>query len=493
MNILLRRKCADGFPAFAFLAAARSLITLVLSIILVSSPTVFAQQRAIVNPSTELPSFPNNSNQRWGEGAFTGWLTTHPQVTNGCTNGGGTNITCRPMERWSTGFLAVSTAAGAGTHFVELNADTNSMIYQTLCMTNGEAFDYSFLHRGRGSATVADVAQFRLGIPTGLPAGSKAADSYSFPIVQVATTSNGTVTAAPTGSGTINAPASAGSGWISYSGTYTYTGPTQLVNIGFRAVSTGSGNLSIGNFIDAWQIQLTPYVELAASSNSGAEGTGGTGSNTPANRPSIRIGGEVVSPITITLQHTGGTATRGTDFSLSVPFQSGNTTNTTTVNIPPGVYDGSGAASIFPIDFSIGTDGIVEPDETANFQVTNVVGATVTAVGTCGAAPITTMSYTITNDDIVTAGGVTLSGRVVTAGGRGIPGAVVSLGSTQGITRAVRTNPFGHFSFADMPAGSFVFITVDAKRYSFENSMQSFTIDDDLGGIDFIARTLGSQ
>lgn len=488
MNRLLRRNCAEGFPAYS----VRPLITLILAIVLISPQIVFAQQRAIVNPSTELPAFPNGSNQRWGEGAFTGWLTTHPQVTNGCTNGGGTNVTCRPMERWSTGFLSVLTAAGAGTHFVELNADTNSMIYQSVCMTNGEAFNYSFLHRGRGSTTVADVAQFRLGIPTGLPAGSKAADTYSFPIVQVATTSNGTVTAAPTGSGTINAPAAAGNGWISYSGTYTYTGPTQLVNIGFRAVSTSSG-ISIGNFIDAWQIQLSPYVELAASSNSGAEGTGGTGSNTPANRPSIRIGGEVISPITITVQHTSGTATRGTDFSLSVPFQSGNTANTTTVNVPPGVYDGSSAASIFPIEFSIGTDGTLEPDETANFQVTGVVGATVTAVGTCGAAPITTMNYTITNDDILTAGGATLSGRVATAEGRGIPGAVVSLGSVQGITREVRTNPFGHFSFQDIPAGTFVFIGVGAKRFSFENSVQSFMVEDDLGGIDFIAQAPGNQ
>lgn len=484
----LRRKCARNFHT----SAAKTLATLALSLILVSSQTVFTQQRAIVNSGTELPSFANGSNERWGEGAFTGWLTTHPQVTNGCTNGGGTGVTCRPMERWSTGFLSVLTAAGAGTHFVELNADTNSMIYQSVCMTNGEAFNYSFLHRGRGSATVADVAQFRLGIPTGLPAGSKAADTYSFPIVQVSTTSNGTVTAAPTGTGTINAPVAAGNGWVRYSGVYTYTGATRLVNIGFRAVST-SGGISIGNFIDAWQIQLSPYVELAASSNAGAEGTGGTGSNTPANRPSIRIGGEVISPITITVQHTSGTATRGTDFSLSVPFQSGNTANATTVNVPPGVYDGTSAASIFPIAFSIGTDGTLEPDETANFQVTGVVGATVTAVGTCGAAPITTMSYTITNDDILTAGGATLSGRVVTAQGRGIPGAVVSLGSVQGITREVRTNPFGHFSFQDIPAGTFVFIAVGAKRYSFENSVQSFMVEDDLGGIDFIAQTPGNQ
>src|SRR5690606_2358218 len=149
----------------------------------------------------------------------------------------------------------VNTAAGAGNQFVELNADDISMIYQQVCMTNGESFTYSFLHRGRQSSFTRDRAQFRIGLPTGLPTGPIPADSYSYPILNVATTNNGNYTT-PTGSGTYDTtPSSAGNGWRRYSGTYTYTGPTQMVNIGFRSIS-GAGGDTLGNFIDDWQIQL---------------------------------------------------------------------------------------------------------------------------------------------------------------------------------------------------------------------------------------------
>lgn len=190
-------------------------------------------QRAITNQSTELPAIPDNFNQRWDEAGFTGWLTTHPFVTDNCTNGG--VHTCRPMERWSTGFLSVVTASGAGARWVELNADSNSMIYQSVCMTSGESFRYSFLHRGRDSATVDDVAQFRLGIPTGLPAGSKPVDSYSFPIADVRTQNDGGATAGPTAypNATV-AFADAGNGWRRFSGTFNYTGTTQVVKYRLR-------------------------------------------------------------------------------------------------------------------------------------------------------------------------------------------------------------------------------------------------------------------
>lgn len=125
------------------------------------------------------------------------------------------------VVHWNIGlmvFLNVFTATGAGNQFAELNAVENLMIYQTVCLTNGESFDYSFLHRGRSSATIPDVAQFRIGIPTGFPSGSKPADSYDFNIIEVSTTNDGTVTSAPAGNGTINAPTAAGNAWCTIFG-----------------------------------------------------------------------------------------------------------------------------------------------------------------------------------------------------------------------------------------------------------------------------------
>lgn len=182
-----------------FSAVGRSLrisivcLTILTTVLLNVSPA-FAQQRAIANPSIEQPTIPNNDYDQLNANLVPGWETTHPVRPNG-----------RLIEIWSTGFNGVNTAPGAGRQFAELNADAFSMIYQTICMTNGESFNYSFLHRGRQSSFVRDRAQFRIGIPGGLPVGSVPADSYSYPIINVATTNNGQIDP-PTGSGTINSP-----------------------------------------------------------------------------------------------------------------------------------------------------------------------------------------------------------------------------------------------------------------------------------------------
>jgi hypothetical protein len=126
------------------------------------------------------------------------------------------------------------------------------MIFQTMALASGDKLSWSFLHRGRASDTTPDVLELRIGIPSGLPTGSLAPDSYSYSIVTVSTTANGTFTT-PTGSGTINAPTSVGNGWVRYSGAYTYTpaaGTPLTVNVGFLSVSASGGDEGIGNFID---------------------------------------------------------------------------------------------------------------------------------------------------------------------------------------------------------------------------------------------------
>lgn len=448
-----------------------------------------AAQRAITNPSVENPAFANNSFFFYSEAVVTGWLTSHPVVAGGCTNGGGPAVDCRPIERWSSSFNGVLPATGAGSRWVELNAYDNSMIYQSVCLTGGESFTYSFLHRGRSSTTTPDVAQFRLGIPAGLPAGSKSANSYSFPIVTVSTTSNGTVTSPPTGSGTINAPAAAGNGWVRYSGTYTFSGSSQLINIGFVALSTAGGAAS-GNFVDDWQIGLSPNVEFASSAASIAEGSD-LGSNTPANRPAIRVSGMVSTAITVTFQVTGGSAfaVAGTDYSLTVPFASGNTSTTATVTIPVGTYDGTSAGSLFPIQFSISSDVMNEANETIVFSIRTAPGASIASAVGCGIAPVSISNYTILNDEAPTAANAEISGRLRTANGRGIGRAYVTL-SGGGLSASVYalTNAFGFYRFTGIPAGQTYVLNVRSKTYRFDDPVRVVNLGEDLTGVDFTAQ-----
>ena len=359
------------------------IITLLIIAIILLQPVSIRAQRAIQNPSVEDPAIAANTYQRISEGTLTGWLTTHPLLT--CAVG---PEVCRPIERWGTGFNSVNTAPGAGNAFVELNAEAVSMIYHPICMTNGESFNFSFLHRGRSSATVADVAEFRIGIPDDLPEGSKPADPYSFPILRVATASDGnprSATVPPGGSGSLttnitNTNGGPGTGWRRYGGTYLYTGPTQVVNLGFAAVSTADGSATVGNFIDDWQIELAPYIEAAAVNTAALEGSSGD-SHTPPNgsRPALRISGAVgTGGAQVVVNISGGTAVAGTDFSLTEPFAPGNTTNSVLISIPPGTYDGV-TTGIFDLPFSTNADTVIEANSTVEFTVMSVSGNAILA------------------------------------------------------------------------------------------------------------------
>lgn len=84
-----------------------------------------------------------------------------------------------------------------------------------------------------------------------------------------------------------------------------------------------------------------------------------------------------------------------------------------------------------------------------------------------------------------TAANVSISGRVLTAGGRGIANARVALIDSFGIPRTVATNPFGYYSFADVPAGQTYIVMASAKGYVFDT--QTISVADDITGLNFIA------
>ncbi|MBX3243223.1 MAG: carboxypeptidase regulatory-like domain-containing protein [Acidobacteria bacterium] len=451
-----------------------------MSTLLALQPCVTYAQRAIQNPSVEAPAIANNTYHRISEGTLTGWLTTHPLLT--CAVG---PETCRPIERWGTGFNSVNAAAGAGNAFVELNAEAISMIYQPICMTNGESFDFSFLHRGRSSDTTADVADFRIGIPTGLPDGSKPADSYNYPILRVSTANDGNPNgqAIPPGGSSMlttnRTNVSAGNGWRRYGGRYLYTGPTQVVNLGFSAVSTAGGNVTIGNFIDDWNIQLAPYVEAAAVDTAALEGSSG-GSHTPANgsRPALRISGTVgTGGAMVTVNVIGGTGIAGFDYSMTEPFAFGNTTNSVLISIPAGTYDGVNTG-VFNLPFSTNGDTVIESNRTVEFEVGSVSGnAVLASLGSCGQAPITQFTHTIVDDDMPSSSGITVTGRVLESAGRGISQAKVILTDSEGNIRNVSTNGFGYFQFESLKAGETFIVSVSSRRHTFRESTRVFMAD----------------
>jgi aqualysin 1 len=105
-----------------------------------------------------------------------------------------------------------------------------------------------------------------------------------------------------------------------------------------------------------------------------------------------------------------------------------------------------------------------------------------TVSGATGGSP-NLMLFTAPNGP--TAGGANVSGSVLTEDDRGIKNVrVLLVENASGETRQALTNAFGHFTFDDVPAGSFYTLVIQSKRFTFENNPYSFSL-----GEDFVANT----
>ncbi|MCC5629384.1 hypothetical protein LC613_15440 [Nostoc sphaeroides CHAB 2801] len=352
-------------------------------------------QRSFLNPGFESPVFGSAGEQCYvqvDQSLILGWSTTHGSVkagTGNCT--GYTSPGLVPLiEIWTSGFLGANTATNAGNQFAELNAEEASELYQNICLIKDETITFSFLHRGRSSATVADVANFLIGLNT---------NPTSTIFGTFSTTSSGTVTAQPVAQNGATIPTvtnnNAGNGWVRYSGTVPYTGASGNQPVGFAAVSTAGGDNTVGNFLDEVQFAGLPVVEFTASSGGAAE----LETTPTTNPPKLRIVGFVPTggisvPISVS-----GTAVLGIDFTTT------SGTSTFNVTIPAGNYDGSDATSVFTIPFTVINNNVPQGVRTILFTIETSDSFFAKSTTTCGGSPTIASDYTIYDDDF-------LSGKV---------------------------------------------------------------------------------
>lgn len=86
-----------------------------------------------------------------------------------------------------------------------------------------------------------------------------------------------------------------------------------------------------------------------------------------------------------------------------------------------------------------------------------------------------------------TAAAASIGGRVLTNEGIPIAKSTVTLTDSAGNARTVLTNPFGYYSFADLPTGQTYVVAVANKRFLFPNSPRVISLQDDLTSLDFTA------
>lgn len=352
---------------------------------LLSCVSAQAQQRSFINLGFEepvlTPNFPAvGCNHLTGSAQIPGWETTH---SPGYYPYAPTPGYCTPaaipgptIELWVSPFQGISPRAGRV--FSELNASENSRIYQNICMVPGEEVSWRFSHRGRGSATNPDVADFNIG-----PVGGTTAGAVT--IVRASTTNIGTGAGATNcvAGGTCSSAAGP-NGWRDYSGVFTWTGAGGIQSVGFEAISSGVGNIALGNFIDEIQVNLTPFVELT-------QGTYTTPEGTPITVPTLRITGTVPVAMQVPVTITGGTAVLGTDYTTP------SGTTSFFVTIPAGEYP----PTEIPLGLvSIG-DGLVEDNLTVNLQLEEVpADYTIASTQVCGLTGQRLATWNLLDDDV---------------------------------------------------------------------------------------------
>ncbi len=294
-----------------------------------------AQFRSLENPSFEAndPAGPGSPNYEiLPIGAVPGWDTTTGEI-----------------ELWDSNFNAVP--AYAGNVFAEMNANVNGTFYQSICLINGEPLGWTFAHRARTGGPATQTVRFQVANNSGTVLQSLATQSSS------------------TGSLV----------WNINSGSRTYNGASGMQRVQFTTTDTGS----FGNFLDAIQLTLRPFIQLSAGTGSALESVPTTGV------PTLRITGSSASAINVTVTITGGTAVRGSDYATPAGGA------TFTVSVPAGIYNNSAV----PLGITITNDAAVESNETIVFSLSAGTGYTVAHTSICGASAQTSSTFTIINDD----------------------------------------------------------------------------------------------
>jgi hypothetical protein len=126
------------------------------------------------------------------------------------------------IEIWGDGFLGVPAAEGAG--FAEINANSTGTLYQDVVSIPGATMTWTLQHRAREGD---DVMRVLIGNAATADVTSDTGWDYFSPDL-----TDGV------------------SAWGSHTDQYVVPAGQTCTRFGFRAISTGSGSDSVGNFLD---------------------------------------------------------------------------------------------------------------------------------------------------------------------------------------------------------------------------------------------------
>ena len=361
-----------GFNGRGGMPRAIAHATRVLVLLLLAGPVAAQVPRSIGNTGFEEPAL----SDQWGDcyaqlgsQQVPSWRTSHPMALGTNTCGDPPSERGPLIELWQ-----YPGAAREGRQFAEINASANSRLSQPLCLATGEQVRWQLSHRAR----------------TGTDTMSVNINGTTNEIMRASTTTLGNGTVLSCGGGAVGdatcRQVAVTGAWADYAGVFTWTGPTGVQTLGFQSISTGTGNLAVGNFLDRIQVFVQPYVEFSTTSLSASEASGTV-------EVALRISGTLEFDLNIGIEvdTATSTATRGVDFDTP------NGADVFVVQVPAGEY---GGGTDIPITLTVADDREMEDGEVIALRVLPSDQYAVASTTTCGAAPAGMVQVLLSSDDV---------------------------------------------------------------------------------------------
>jgi hypothetical protein len=292
------------------------------------------------------------------------------------------------------GQLSVGDRASSTTkQYAEINGSTNGSLYQDICVLPSETVAWSLEHAVRNSGQT-NIMQVSITNPADW------ADSKTPPTTQLYNSGDLTTTYSQ--------------GWQSKTGTWTSpdsrTFSMKPLRFAFKAIQGSSGSISMGNFIDNVQLNLSPFVDFLPTSGGNVNLASTVEGNPSSTNPpyyylSLRVNGVMATGGTVQINLTGLNAQRS--FRLGNILKGSITAtglsavavgNQITLTIPAGTYNPNiiGDYIHIPIDFSNTTR---ESNDNLTFTLSSATGVTIGSTG-CGVKR-DTVNTLLRDDDYV--------------------------------------------------------------------------------------------
>jgi hypothetical protein len=159
----------------------------------------------------------------------------------------------------------------------------------------------------------------------------------------------------------------------------------------------------------------------------------------------------------------------------------------TTFNGTDNVFTFTEDISMFPVNQNWSYQSTVCIEDVSTTGTVNIPNGKTVVVN-----PEETVVCTVHNTQLSpSAAPATISGRTVDSFGFGISGSRITvMNAATGETFLATTNPFGYYTIDRTEVGNFYIMTVSHKRYVFADNTRSFTLNENLAGVDFIANPL---